>query len=208
MTAVVGEAVDGGNSRATNGYENVPTHHSDTGGPMTDQDRAVSNEPDTTWIARPGPEHRWLERLVGEWEFTPPPPPDLPAPPGGSKLVQRFRSLHGTWVMGESDMPVPDGTMGTAIITLGYDPARGRFTGTWIGSMMNHLWVYDGVLDADRRVLSLETTGPAMDGSNRMQPYRDSVELVDDDHYVLRSAVQDDSGEWREFMAIDYRRRL
>jgi hypothetical protein len=175
---------------------------------MTDQDQAVSAQTDTAWIARPGPEHRWLERLVGEWEFTTPLPPDMPAPPGGGEsLVQTFRSLHGIWVMGESAMPVPDGTMGTAVITLGYDPARGRFVGTWIGSMLNHLWVYDGELDADRQVLSLDATGPAMDGTDRMQLYRDSIELVDDDHYVLRSAVKEDSGEWREFMAVDYRRR-
>ena len=37
------------------------------------------------------------------------------------------------------------------IMTLGYDPQKKRFVGTLIGSMMTHLWVYDGALDAGRR---------------------------------------------------------
>jgi hypothetical protein len=175
---------------------------------MSSHDENVTAQPDTSWIARPGREHRWLERLVGEWEFTPPLPPDMPEPPGvPGTFVQTFRSLHGIWIMGESSMPVPDGTIGTAVITLGYDPDKGRFVGTWIGSMMTHLWVYDGELDPDGRVLSLYSMGPDMGGTDRMLRYCDAIEMVNEDHHVLRSSVQDDDGEWREFMAVDYRRR-
>jgi hypothetical protein len=36
----------------------------------------------------------------------------------------------------------------TTMMTLGYDPPKRRFVGTFNDSMMTHLWVYDGALDA------------------------------------------------------------
>src|SRR3712207_8501500 len=54
---------------------------------------------------------------------------------------------------GQGDMP--GGGVGTTLMTLGYDPQTQRYVGTWGGSMMNYLWVYDGELDVDGRVLTL-----------------------------------------------------
>src|SRR5687768_17755328 len=42
-----------------------------------------------------------------------------------------------------------DGTDMTAVITVGFDPAKGNFVGTWVGSMMTNLWVYKGWLEED-----------------------------------------------------------
>jgi hypothetical protein len=46
----------------------------------------------------------------------------------------------------------------------------------WIGLMMTYLWVYDGELDADERVLTLNAEGSSMareddaiQGRNRVQ---------------------------------------
>ena len=58
---------------------------------------------------------------------------------------------------------MPDGTPATTQITLGYDPAKKRFVGTWLGSMMTHLWIYDGELSADERTLTLSSEGPQHD---------------------------------------------
>jgi hypothetical protein len=48
--------------------------------------------------------------------------------------------------------------------------------GMWIGLMMTYLWVYDGELDADERVLTLSAKGSSMareddavQGRNRVQ---------------------------------------
>ena len=32
--------------------------------------------------------------------------------------------------------------------TLGYDPAKKKYVGTFIASVMTHLWIYSGSLDA------------------------------------------------------------
>jgi Protein of unknown function (DUF1579) len=92
-------------------------------------------------------------------------------------------------------------------MTLGYDPRTKRFTGTWVGSMMTHLWVYDGALDAEERVLTLESDGPSMAGDGTMTRYRDAIELKSDDHRTLTSSVLADNGRWLEFMTASYRRR-
>ena len=48
----------------------------------------------------------------------------------------------------------------TTIMTLGYDPQKERFVGTFVASMMTHMWHYNGSLDAAEKVLTLDTEGP------------------------------------------------
>jgi hypothetical protein len=152
-------------------------------------------------------EHEWLQKLVGEWEYELIDSCKPGEEPVQSKGTEIFRSLQGAWVVGEGH-----GTMGSVDIaitqiTLGYDPKKGRFVGTWIGSMMTHLWVYDGELDSTGRVLTLNSTGPDFQDPNKTSSYRDIIEFVDDDHRLLRSETPDENGEWKEFMRLPYRRK-
>jgi hypothetical protein len=95
--------------------------------------------------------------------------------------------------------------MDYSIMTLGYDPARKRFVGTFVGSMMTHLWLYDGALDAAGKVLTLDSEGPnfTQDG---LAKYQDIIELVSDDVRTLKSQIQGDDGNWLHFMSVTYRR--
>jgi hypothetical protein len=95
----------------------------------------------------------------------------------------------------------------TTIMTLGYDPQKGRYIGTFIGSMMTHLWVYDGTLDAPGSMLTLETGGPSMAGDGKMARYRDVIEFKNDDQRLLASYVLAEDGEWHGFMTANYRRK-
>jgi hypothetical protein len=94
-------------------------------------------------------------------------------------------------------------------MTLGYDPLDKHYVGTWVGSMMTHLWVYHGTLDADERVLTLNTEGPDMSpaGKGKTARYRDVIELKSDDHRVLTSHALGDDGQWHGFMTAHYRRK-
>lgn len=159
-------------------------------------------------MERPEPrkEHRWLERLVGDWTF------EMEAEgPGGEPVrdsgTEFVRSLEGVWVLAEGRGQAPDGAEATSIMTLGFDPAKGRFTGTFISSMMTHLWIYDGALDTDERVLSLDTEGPGFDREGMVR-YRDTIEMVDDGHRVHTSSYQGEDGTWHQFMTVHYRRSL
>ena len=93
------------------------------------------------------------------------------------------------------------------IITLGYDPERKRFVGTWVGSMMTHLWVYEGALDDAGKVLTLNADGPSMTGNGKMTKYQDIIELKGDDCHILTARMLGDDGKWSEIMTAEYRRK-
>ncbi len=77
-----------------------------------------------------------------------------------------MRSLGGLWVLCEGRCEMPGGGAGTTVMTLGFDPARGLFVGTFIASMMTHLWLYEGGLDPELTVLTpaVGTDDPPRDG--------------------------------------------
>jgi hypothetical protein len=102
----------------------------------------------------PQKEHRWLQKLVGEWTYESEGVMEPGKPPETCGGTETVRSLGGPWIVAEGQGQMPGGGPAMMIMTLGYDPER-RFWGTWMGSMMTHLWVYDGALEAD---------GPSMAG--------------------------------------------
>jgi hypothetical protein len=92
-------------------------------------------------------------------------------------------------------------------MTLGYDPQKKRYVGTWVGSMMTYLWVYDGALDSAEKMLTLYTEGPSMSTEGKMATYKDVIEFKNDNHRVLISHVLGEDGMWREFVTTHYRRK-
>jgi Protein of unknown function (DUF1579) len=157
--------------------------------------------------ATPEKEHRWLQQLVGEWTSESEATMEPGKPPEKFTGTESVRSLGDLWVLAEGRGQMPDGGPATTLITLGYDPQKKRFVGTFVGSMMTHLWVYDGALDANQRVLSLDAEGPSMAGDGTMAKYRDVIEIKSADHRVLSSHVLGDDGTWQHFMTANYRRR-
>ncbi len=157
-------------------------------------------------FAEPQKEHEWLEKLVGEWTYENEcvMGPDQPVMKSSGSETIRSLSL---WVVGEGRGVTPGGTPATTIITLGYDPQLKRFVGTFIGSMMTHLWVYNGSLDASGKVLTLDTEGPDFSGGPDLVKYQDIVEIISDDHRVLSSRLLGADGKWVHFMTAHYWRK-
>jgi hypothetical protein len=157
--------------------------------------------------AEPQKEHKWLQKLVGEWRFE----VDAMMEPG--KPHEKFtgtesvRSLGGLWTVAEGKGEMPGFGLATTIMTLGYDPQKKRYVGTWVGSMMTNLWLYDGSLDADERVLTLEAEGPTMTDPGKMAKFRDVIEFKSDDHRVMTSHALGDDGKWQHFMTANYWRK-
>jgi hypothetical protein len=156
--------------------------------------------------AEPQKEHEWLQKLVGEWTYETEGTIGPDQPPIKSQGSESVRSLGGLWTLAEGQGQMPDGSPATTMMTLGYDPQKKRFVGTWIGSMMAKLWVYDGELDADGRKLSLYSEGPSMSGDG-MAKYRDAIEVVSADHRIMTSELQGEDGNWTRFMTAHYRRK-
>ena len=159
-------------------------------------------------MPKPQAEHHWLHRLIGEWtaEMRCNMGPDQP--PMVSTGREIVRSLGGLWTIGEGTGEVPGsgGAMSYSIMTLGYDPASKQFVGSFIASVMTHLWVYHGTLDATSRVLTLDTEGPGFTGEGPLVKYQDIIEFVTDDHRTLSSQTLGPDGKWVRFMEAHYHR--
>ena len=153
----------------------------------------------------PREEHRWLQQLAGDWTFEGEAimGPDLP--PERMTGRERVRMLGEAWAVCEIDHGDPADGGPMSILTLGFDPARERFVGTFVAGALAHLWTYECALDTAGRTLTLETMGPSTDRPG-LVPYRDIVEIVSADERVLRSEMRAADGEWREFMTSRYRR--
>jgi hypothetical protein len=155
----------------------------------------------------PREQHRWLTKLAGEWTYETEMLMGPGKPPAKATGTETVRTLGEIWTLLEGRGEMPDGAPATMLMTLGFDPERGRFTGTWIGSMMTHLWRYDGALDAAGKVLTLESEGPSMTGDGKLSKYRDVIEVKSADERTLTSFGLDANGEWQQFMFATYRRK-
>lgn len=158
--------------------------------------------------AAPQQEHQWLQQLVGEWtaeaRMT-----MGPEPGEACKSTERVRSLGGLWILAEGQGEMPGGGNATMLMTLGYDPAKKRYVGTWIGSMMTHMWLYEGELDASGKVLTLNSEGPDMSPGatpGKLAKYKDVIEIKAADHRTLTSHCLGEDGKWQQVMVAHYRR--
>jgi hypothetical protein len=95
---------------------------------------------------------------------------------------------------------------GQSVMTLGFDPVKGKFVGTFIASMMTHLWPYEGVLEAHGSKLVLDSEGPSFATPGSYAKYQDTIEFIDDNTRTLSSCMQMPDGEWVHFMKATYRR--
>jgi hypothetical protein len=151
-------------------------------------------------------EHQLLDKLVGEWTYESECMMDPDQPPGKSTGTEIVRSIGGGWIVAEGEGEMPNGERGKMIIMLGYAPQSDRYIGTFICSMMPHLWIYNGTYDPTKNMLTLDTEGPTCN-AEKMAKYKDSIEFINDNHRVLTSQILDDDGNWHQFMTSHYRRK-
>lgn len=157
---------------------------------------------------KPESQHRWLQQLIGDWTFETEATMGSDQPPMKSTGTERVRTLGDVWILCEAtgNMPGVDAPH-SSITTLGFDPKRCAFVGTFIGSMMTSMWIYEGSLDATQRILTLSTEGPSFTDDGSTSQYRDIVTLISADERMLTSVVQMADGRWNQFMKCMYRRK-
>lgn len=150
----------------------------------------------------PGEDHKWLEQLVGTWTFES--QMNGEGEPMKCSGTDTVRSLGGRWVVGDFKSEMPGVGPMNAVLTIGYNTETGKYQGTWIDSLTDHLWVYVGTLDATKKILTLEAEGPnMMDPSKGSTQYRDVIEIKSADHRTLTSSVLVD-GKWVEIVTAHY----
>ena len=156
-------------------------------------------------MPKPQQEHLWLQRFLGEWDYDSECSMGPDAPPAKTSGTQSFQKLGDVWIVGDWRGECPDGSPSKSIITLGYDPAKNAFVGTFVSSMMTGLWIYEGQLKGD--VLTLDTEGPSFKGDGSLAKYQDVFETVDENTHKLTSRALGEDGTWTTFMTADFRRR-
>ena len=122
---------------------------------------AVGRADDTPKLPAPLKEHDWLKQLAGEWVTEAEMVMEPGKPPMKSTGTETARTLGGFWLVGEHKSRVM-GIPVTGVMTVGYDPAKKKYVGTWVCSMDGHLWNYEGAVDSAGKVLTLNTEGPDM----------------------------------------------
>lgn len=157
----------------------------------------------------PRKEHQWLQKLMGEWTFEVEAMMGPEEPPEKFSGSESVRSIGDVWIQCEGHGNMCDSDTGTAttLMTLGYDPQKKQYVGTWVGSMMTHLWIYQGSLDQEEKILTLNTEGPSFSAEGKLGKFRDVIEIKSDDHRVLTSHMLGDDGTWHQFMTANYRRK-
>lgn len=154
----------------------------------------------------PTSEHRWLLKLVGNWTYEHDCNMGPDHPPMKCNGRQGTVALGNLWTIGEMENAGPDGQMTKSIISVGFDPARGKFVGSFVSGCMPQLWIYEGSLDDNQKVLTLDSEGPNFAGDGTLAKYQDIIEFVDNDHYFFYSQVQNADGSWTRFMNGKYTR--
>lgn len=153
----------------------------------------------------PGEHHQWLERFVGTWA-TESRMIGEGAPAMECSGNETVRSIGGRWIVSDLHNQVTGMGPMHAVFTLGYNPETGAYQATWIDSVTDHLWVYDGTVDASGNVLTLEAEGPnMMDPAGGTARYRDVIEFKGPNHRTQNSYAQV-NGEWVHFATSNYRR--
>jgi hypothetical protein len=157
---------------------------------------------------QPTKEHQWLKQFIGEWESV----AEMSMGPGmPTEKMQGSEKVHAlgdNWIVSnlEGEMPGGAGKM-QGMMTVGYDAAKGKYVGTWVDSVMPHLWVYEGTVDETGKILTLNAVGPNMMGGEGMSNYRDITEFKSPDHRVLTSQAEGPDGTWITFMTANYTRK-
>lgn len=154
-------------------------------------------------FGEPTPQHHWLKKLIGEWsiESDCSMGPDKPTEKSHGREV--VRAMGDFWIVceGVGSMPGGGGEF-TYLMVLGYDIEKKKYVGTWAGSPMHHLFIYEGELHTKDGVdiLPLNSTGPSMTEPGKLAQYQDVTEVHPDGRRVMYSQARGDDGNWVRFM--------
>lgn len=132
----------------------------------------------------------WLEKFVGNWEVE---------HEGVASGTMKCVMVGDHWLMNDFRMK-SDLFDVRGIQTIGYDPEKKKYVGTWIDSMTGYMWHYAGEVDESGKKLTLEAVGPGMTDPEKTMRYRDAYEFSSADHIIATSSVENEDGTWTVFM--------
>lgn len=156
----------------------------------------------------PGPEkeHQWLQQFVGEWSTTSKVKMGPGQPPMECEGSISSRMVGGLWVVNEMKAEMAGHSV-VGLQTVGFDPAKNKYVGTWVDSMVNHLWHYEGTVDPTGKILTLDAEGPNFMAESKLTRFQDVYEFKSADEIAISSRMLDDEGKWITFMTGTAKRK-
>lgn len=148
---------------------------------------------------QPTAEHKWLEQFVGDWETTAKSEESPDVPSMTCEGTIKSQMLGGFWVVNRTTNKV-QGMEIEAVQSIGYDPKKKKYIGTYVDSVMSHMWIYEGTVDKTGKILTLEAEGPNMMEPGKTAMYRDIYEFKSKDEIIATAQYQDPSGNWVTMM--------
>ena len=134
-------------------------------------------------------------RMVGEREMT----------MGAWTITETIEPLGELWVVTRAEGPGGEAPV-RSMTTFGYDPALGKFVGSYVDTIQTRMWTYEGFLDESGTVLTFETEGPSMADPEGTTLYRDQYILEGADTKRIVTSAQDENGAWVQFAEMTGKR--
>ncbi len=152
-------------------------------------------------MPQPGPEHEMLKKDVGTWDASVEAFMAPGAPAMVSKGTETVSMMGGFWQLSEFKsemMGQPFEGRGTT----GYDPAKKKYVGTWVDTMMPSYYTVEASYDAAKKTMTSVMEGP--DPSGQISKTKAITEWKDADNRVFTMYGPDDK---TVVMRITYKRR-
>ncbi|MEM8668810.1 MAG: DUF1579 domain-containing protein [Planctomycetota bacterium] len=122
-------------------------------------------------------------------------------PPQKSKGKESNRMIGDFWLISDFEGSF-EGMAFKGHGQFGFDPAKKKYTGTWVDSFSSNTTKMSGTYDADKKTMTYETTGVEMDGSPSKG--RNVVVYGDKKRVMTMYSAAPDSGEMIKVMEITY----
>jgi len=156
---------------------------------------------------------KWLQQFTGTWTMSGQCVMGPDQPPILSTGRESVRAFGENWILFEGSGEMAGAGAMESVMTVGYDAARGKFVGTWVGSCMTTVFVYEGELEGVEQqgdriggTVALNTKGPSFTDPAKIVDYQDVLVLHTDGRRFLHSQVLGDDGKWTRFMTAEYKR--
>ena len=147
----------------------------------------------------PGPMHEMMAGSVGEWKSI----NTFWMDPAGEPMVSEgtviFEMIMGGRYMKSTHKGMVMGMPFTGMMLQAYDNATREFIAIWIDNLGTGMSVSKGTYDEGAK--TLKSIGTMIDPmSGKEVHYRQTVQLIDDNHQVMEMFMQEDGKEYKNMV--------
>jgi len=152
----------------------------------------------------PGPEHKMLSNMVGEWDGEISMWMDPSQPPQTTKGSVKYEAIFGgRYIVGDFSGNMMGMPFSGMDIT-GYDNVKKVFFSSWIDNMGTGIMYVEGTYDKDSNTLTYH--GETVDPMGNKTKVREVVTIIDKDHSKFEMFMDMGTGEMKS-MEINYSRK-